>query len=120
MDRNKIFLFLLRAGLAFVFAYAAIASLITPVNWIGWFPIVLRNLVPSNILLISFSIFEIILAIWILSGKWLFYSSLISAAAMAGIIIFNINQMDIVFRDVAIVFTALGLAVYSYNGFPKK
>jgi len=71
-------------------------------------------LVPENILLPAFSIFEIILALWILWGKYLFYSSLLARVSLLGIIIFNLGQMDIIFRDVSILLTATALTVYSY------
>lgn len=120
MDKNKLVFLLLRIGLSFVFIYAAFSSLINPINWIGYFPQFLKDIVPPSILLPSLSAFEIILGIWVLSGRRLFYSSLISAFSLLGIIVFNFNQMDIVFRDVSILLTAIALAVYSYEGFPWK
>jgi len=72
-------------------------------------------LVPENILLPAFSIFEIILALWILWGKYLFYSSLLASVSLLGIIFFNLGQMDIIFRDISILLTAVSLSVYSYN-----
>lgn len=120
MDRDKLVFLLLKIGLAFVFIYAALAALINPINWIGYFPPFLKDLVPSSILLPLFSFFEIVLAVWVLSGKKLFYSALISCFSLLGIIVFNLNQMDIVFRDVSILFTAAALAVYSYKGLPFK
>lgn len=120
MDKNKLFFLLLRGGLAFVFVYAGVSSLINPINWIGYFPAFIKDIIPSSFLLPIFSVFEIVLAVWLMSGKKLFYSSLIASLSLVGIIIFNLNQMDVIFRDVAILLTAVGLAVYSYEGLPKK
>ncbi|OGH08342.1 MAG: hypothetical protein A2171_00155 [Candidatus Levybacteria bacterium RBG_13_35_9] len=116
MDKNRLFIFILRIGLAFVLLYAAVSSFLAPYNWIGYFPVFLRDLISENILLSTFSVFEIILGLWILWGKYLFYSSILASVSLLGIIIFNFNQMDIIFRDVSILLTAISLAVYSYNG----
>lgn len=115
MDKEKLTFLLLRIGIAFAFLYAAVSSFLTPYNWIGYFPVFLRDLVPENILLLTFSIFEIFLAIWILWGKYLFYSSVLASISLLGIIIFNFSQMDIIFRDISILLTAVSLSVYSYN-----
>ena len=114
MNRNQIIFLLLRIGVAFAFFYAAVSSFLAPNNWIGYFPQIMRNLVPADILLPLFSIFEIILALWILWGKYLFYSSLLASVSLLGIIIFNFSQMDVIFRDVSILLTSVALAVYSY------
>ena len=101
---------LLRIGLAFAFFYAALASFFDPNSWIGFYPDFLRNLFAETFLLTAFSIFEIVLAIWLLSGRFLFWASLVSAGALTGIVIFNLPQMDIIFRDISLVFASLGLA----------
>ena len=100
---NKVSFFL-RFGIAFSFLYASISSFLNPNAWIGFFPLFLRNLIPSNILLLIFSIFEIILALWLISNKAIFYASILSSFVLLGIIIFNFNSFDIVFRDVTILF----------------
>lgn len=104
---------LLRLGLAFVFLYAAIGSFQDPYSWIGFFPQFLRDLVPAEILLRVFSFYEIALALWLLWGRWLFYAGLISAATVAGIVVFNWGAMDIVFRDISLALAALALASLS-------
>jgi len=115
VNQKKLAFFLLRAALASVFAYASIASLITPDNWIGYFPPLLRNLVPQHLLLGGFSLYEIILACWLLSGKFTFYAAILSALTLSGIVLFNFSQLDVVFRDFAIILSALSLAVFTYK-----
>lgn len=102
---------LLRIGLAFGFTYAAIASLVNPQAWVGFFPFWLRSLVAEPILLYGFSFFEIALSLWLLSGKKVFYAALVSAASLLAITVFNFALMDIVFRDVSLFFAALALAM---------
>jgi hypothetical protein len=105
----------LRVGLAIVFLYAAIASFAEPDAWIGYFPIFLRKAFSAHLLLTGFSVAEIALSLWLLSGKKLFYSALCAAFLTVGIIVFNFGVMDVVFRDFAILFSALGLAALSYR-----
>jgi len=107
--------FFLRAGLALVFLYAAISSFLNPSSWIGFIPLFLRNLVDANLLLTLFSIYEIILGVWLLSNRAIFYASLLSALTMLGIIISNFGALDIVFRDIAILFSAIALMVLEYT-----
>ena len=113
MKNEQFISFLLRAGLAVVFLYAAVASFLDPNSWIGFLPQFLRNIVPANILLILFSIYEIILGLWLLSGKKIYPAAILAIITMASIVIFNMGALDIVFRDVAILFAALALAVLS-------
>lgn len=109
---NKVSFFL-RFGIAFSFLYTAVSSFLSPNSWIGFFPMFLRDLIPANILLLIFSIFEIILALWLISNKAIFYASILSSFTLLGIIIFNFSSFDIVFRDVTILFAALALAFLS-------
>ncbi|MBI2113403.1 MAG: hypothetical protein HYT50_02395 [Candidatus Wildermuthbacteria bacterium] len=101
---------LLRVGLAFTFSYAAVSSFLHPLNWIGYFPLFMRELVPEGFLLVSFSVFEIALSLWLLSGKFGFFASALAAASLLGIIVFNLAQMEVVFRDVGLFLAACALA----------
>ena len=111
MEKQKLISFLLRIGISFSFFYAAIASFITPTNWIGFLP----NFLRSDMILTIFSIYEILVGLWLLSGWKVFYPAILSALSMLGIIIFNFGALDIVFRDVAILFAAVALALLSYG-----
>lgn len=115
MDRKTLAFFLWRTAIASVFAYAAIASFLTPDNWIGYFPEFLRHLVPQNILLGGFSLYELALAVWLLSGKLTFYAAVLAAITLIGIVSFNIAQLDIVFRDFAIILSAASLAMFTFK-----
>ena len=106
-------LILLRLGIAFGFFYAAIFSFLNPNDWIGFFPLFLRDFFDANPLLNAFSFFEIILGFWLISGKWLAASAAFSALSIIGIIVFNLGDFDIVFRDVGLFFAALALVFLS-------
>jgi uncharacterized membrane protein YphA (DoxX/SURF4 family) len=115
MKYNRLAFFFLRAAIASVFAYAAIGSFLTPDNWIGFFPSFLRQLVPQPLLLSGFSVYELFLAVWLLSGKYTFYAAILAALTLSGIIVFNYDQLDIIFRDFAIILSAISLAIFTYK-----
>ena len=96
-----------------MFLYASVAAWLDPNSWIGFFPEFLRALFPAKLLLYAHSLAELVLALWLFSGWKMFYAGLLSAAALLTIIIANITLLDIVFRDIAIFFAALALAVLS-------
>ena len=102
---------LLRIGVAFAFIYPPLAALSDPYSWIGYFPKFILDNAPNDLLLLhAFGLFEIALAIWILSGKKIFYPSIIAAGMLLGIVVFNWSQMDVLFRDLSLVFMAGALA----------
>lgn len=112
MYKETLAAFFLRVGLATVFLYAAIASFLTPTSWIGFFP----GFIPDGVLLvllILFSLFEIVLALWLLSNRRPHTAAIVSSVTMILIIIFNLSLLDIVFRDIAILLASLALFVLS-------
>src|SRR3989344_8664042 len=115
MSRENIAYFLLRLGLAFSFIYAAVAAWFRPEDWVGWFPPFIQALAPQNVLLMGWGIVQIILGLWILSGKKIFIPTLLGALSMAGIAYFNLGSLDIVFRDITIGLVLLSLAISSYG-----
>ena len=105
---------ILRIALAFSFIYAAISAFISPQNWIGFIPDFLPgNFITNNYYLIGFSIFEIILGLWLLSNKRIYYASTISAIALFAITIVNLSSIDIVFRDISLFLSAVALVFLS-------
>lgn len=118
MENPKIVHLLLRFSIASVFLYAAVAATLEPFNWIGFIPQVFTTIAPASLLLVGFSLYQLILAVWILSGWKAFYASLLAAVTLVGIITANWGDIDILFRDFAIFFAAFALAVGSFS--PKK
>lgn len=106
---------ILRTGLAFVFLYAGIAALGDPGSWIIYMPAFLQQLVPGPALLGGFSVLQIILALWLLTGKALGYAALIALLFLTGIIVFNLFIFAVIFRDVAIWCSAAALMVIGWN-----
>jgi uncharacterized membrane protein YphA (DoxX/SURF4 family) len=100
---------LLRLGLAFCFLYAAIFSFKNPQEWVSFVPKFTTGLVSADLSLKLISCIQIVLAVWLLWGKWLRYSALIAFLLLAGIVVFNLNLMVITFRDIGLAFMALAL-----------
>lgn len=117
MNREKIASVVLRIGVAFAFLYAGIAGFLDPEAWVGWFPKFMRDIVPQFTLLTGWGIFEIFIALWILSGKKIFTPSLLASLSLAGLILTNLGAMDIIFRDVTILAATIALTIQS---FPKE
>jgi len=101
---------LLRIGLVLVFAYAAVASLLQPLEWAGYLPTFLTGVVAGGTLIKIFAVYELVLAAWLLSGKYSRYAALLCAVTLAGIVATNLSQLVTTFRDVGLVFAALALA----------
>lgn len=110
---DKLTSFLLRVGVSLTFFYAATASLLDPTSWIGFMPIWVRNILPVEPLLMAFSIFELILAFWLISGKHPKYSGLAASAVLLAITLVNITSLDIVFRDIGLL--AMSLAIVALH-----
>jgi uncharacterized membrane protein YphA (DoxX/SURF4 family) len=106
---------LLRIGVAFAFIYAGITGFITPDNWIGYFPPFVQDILPNHGILMVWGIAEIILGLWILSGRKIFIPALLGGLSMIGVIVTNFSQMDILFRDVTIMFSSFALAMWAYG-----
>lgn len=115
MHNQKAVLLLLRISIASVFLYAAVAATLEPYNWIGYLPSGLRQIFPAAQLLMAFSLYELVLSIWILSGRKTFHAALLAAFTLLGIIGSNLTETDILFRDFAILFAAVALAAGTYG-----
>lgn len=109
MKSIKLAAWFLRVGLAFVFTYASIEMCINPQNFLKYTPSFIFEIFPVTEFLYSFGAAELILAVWILT-KWKSeYSSIISVMLMVGIILFNLEHFQVLFRNVAIAFGGLAL-----------
>lgn len=109
MQNERLISFLLRVGIANAFLYAAIAAFLDPFSWVGFMPSWIDAVIPRSILLSLFSTYEIVLALWLLSGKQIFRAATLSSVTLFFIILFNISSLDILFRDVPIFFAGLAL-----------
>lgn len=103
----------LRAGLAFVFVYAAVASLVDPLAAATYFPAQLPSHLVVDVLVPAFAAYEIGLALALLSGRFTYPAAVLAAMTLAGIIVVNADAFSVLFRNVAIACAALALAADS-------
>ena len=101
----------LRAGLAFAFLFPPINALYDPISWIGYFPAFMHGLLPDMLMLHIFGIIEVTIALWILSGKHIFIPCALATVMLLAIVAFNLQDFQVLFRDVAIASIALSLAL---------
>ncbi len=106
---NQLASLMLRIGLAAVLLYASVSSFITPADWIGYLPHFLTSRVPGTLLLHVFSVYELLLALWLLSGLYIKFAALIAALTFGGIILTNTGLLAVTFRDITMVFASLAL-----------
>jgi len=111
MDRVTTTEKLLRVGVAFSFIYPPISAFFNPYAWIGYFPSWLIQISPIDtlVLLHLFGLVEVSIGIWILFGKQIRIPSFVAVLFLFCIIIFNLHQMDVLFRDIPILLMALCL-----------
>ena len=115
MNRKDLVVFLLRIGLAFVFIYAGMSILTNPESWIGFVPRFTEAFASRYAILYGHAFFDIFLGIWLLYWKKMFYASALCSLNLLGIILFNLGSLDIIFRDLGLLFSSLALAVLSYK-----
>lgn len=108
-DHPKMISLFLRIGLAVVFLYAAISSFISPNDWVGYLPSFVKELFPATVVLGIFSVVELVLAAWLLSGVYVRCAALLCIIMLLGIVVSNFSLLPISFRDIGLIFAALAL-----------
>lgn len=102
---------LLRMGLAFSFLFPALHALVDPYAWIGYFPgFVLGLPLPEETLLHIWGALEALLALWILFGKRILLPALLMGLLLLAVVLMNLGQFPILFRDLPIALMAFALA----------
>lgn len=107
--------FILRVALAIPFLFVAIDATMQPEAWIGFVPSFLKNILPGPLLLGTHSLFNLGLAVWLLSGWRTKYAAAFSALNLATIIVVNLMALDVIFRDVGLLLAAVALGVLQYK-----
>ncbi len=116
MSRDLLAELVLRVGLAFAFLYPPINALGDPFAWIGYFPQFTRGIVDDTLLLHMFGVVEVIIALWLLWGKYIFYPAAAALAMLVGIVVFNISEFQVTFRDLSIAAIALYFVIKNVPG----
>ena len=112
--RNKnLPLWLLRIGLATMFLYAAISSFLQPSEWIGYLPGFILAVFDGELVLKLFSVVEIAVAAWLLSGVYIRFAAFFAGVMLVGIAVSNLSLLAISFRDIGLALAAFALALLS-------
>lgn len=112
----------MRVGAAFAFLYPPYNALGDPDSWVGYFPAFVYQAaiavgVSDVVLLHGFGVIEVALALWILSGWKIFLPACAATLMLIGIVVFNLPQMQVLFRDISIAAMTLSLALMNI---PKR
>lgn len=102
---------LLRFGVALAFLYPPIDAVLNPYSWVGYLPTFLRDVAPEMVVLHLFGVLEIILAVWILSGRRIFWPSVAATVILFAIVLMNFSEFEVLFRDLSIAAMTLALAI---------
>lgn len=108
---NQLPLWLLRAGLAFVFCYAGTAMIVNPAAFMTYVPEALQGSPLAHTFLLMIAGFELFLVIGLLWPRFTAISALLAAAMMASIVLLNLDSFEVLFRNVAIACAALSLSL---------
>jgi uncharacterized membrane protein YphA (DoxX/SURF4 family) len=109
---NKTADWVLRIGVAFAFLYPPFNALSNPESWLGYFPSFIQTVpIDQTLLLHGFGVVEVVLALWLLSGKWVWYPAVIMTALLLMIVIFNLQNFEVIFRDLSIATAAAAIAL---------
>ena len=114
MSTERIANVALRIGVAFALL-SALERAHRPFRVDRVFPPFTRGFVPDEVLLHTFGIVEVILALWILSGWRIFWPSAAATLMLLGIVVFNPTNFQVLFRDLAIAASVFALAVVSWR-----
>ncbi len=107
----KLASFFLRIGISIVFLYAGVSALLNPTSWVGFIPIWLREIIPVEFFLPIHAVLDVLIGLWLVSGKKTFYASFIASLSLLAIIAFNVGALDIIFRDISILLSAVSLMI---------
>ncbi len=106
----------LRAGAAFAFIYPAVNAWGDPNAWVGYFPQFVLDagaaLGASDIVVLhAFGALEIVIGVWFLWGRKLFWPAAAATAILLLIVGFHTEHMQVVFRDLSIAAMTFALAL---------
>jgi hypothetical protein len=111
---------ILRIGMAFVFLYAAVASLINPQDYLHYFPSFMRVIVRDDVLTTSFSVLEVLLSGWMLFGKNAFLPAVAMSILLVAIVAVNWQLMPILFRNIGLLSGTIAIALHHFEDFHAR
>lgn len=100
---------LLQIGLAVTLLYAAVSQFTKPDDWTAYLPSFLPSSIAFTTAVKLMALYELVLALWLLSGRYLKIAGILCALTFGGIVVVNFSQLIITFRDFGLFFMALAL-----------
>lgn len=113
MTKNSLAVLCLRLGLIFVFAYVPVASYLDPSAYYHYLPSWSSEIINRSQALNILSIYEIILVLWFIWGRYLVVPCILAVLVLTAIVGFNFPSFGVIFRNVSIIFSAIALALIS-------
>lgn len=104
---------LLRGGLAFAFAYAAVAMLVDHAVFARYAPAALQRPGIAGLARPAFAAYELALAAGLVLGRRVFLAATLAAATLVAIVLLNPDAFGVLFRNVPIACAAAALALGS-------
>ncbi|MBX4196888.1 hypothetical protein KW805_04845 [Candidatus Pacearchaeota archaeon] len=112
---KKTIILALSIALAFAHAYAGLGTLTNPSQWQIFVPAWITSLISVSSVLYLHAFLDIAIALLILYPKTRFYGAILSALNFTFIILSNLDQLFIVFRDVPLLMGAVLVAFLVYE-----
>lgn len=100
---------LVRVGLAAVFIYAGLDAFKEPNAWISYIPEFSNKFIEPKTALDIISVIQLVLAVVLVTGRYVKYCALVSIGFLAGLLIFNLDTFLITFRDIGLITAAAAL-----------
>jgi hypothetical protein len=107
--------YLLRIGVASAFFYPPVAAYLNPDNWIWFVPDFVALFISKELFLNLFGIVELIIAFGLLFLKNPTIPALAASGLLVSIIVLDWQAFDVVFRDIAILLSALAIVALYYD-----
>lgn len=101
----------LRLGTALALLFPAIDAFLNPYSWVAYVPQLFGGIVPDMVMLHTFGIIEIVLGVWILSGRRIFWPSVAATVLILLVVLFNLGDFEVLYRDLAIAAMTFALAI---------
>jgi hypothetical protein len=91
---------------------------INPSAYIKWIPDFFLAILPvSAVTFLSlFFVFEVVLGIWLLWGKWSVAAGIVSALLLVGITFLNVSEFGVLFRNIGLIAAAVALSCIDSKG----
>ncbi|MBI4143838.1 DoxX family membrane protein [Candidatus Woesearchaeota archaeon] len=101
--------FLLRLALAIVFAWFSVNQFVSPEIWTSYIPSFIGKYAPLSLLVYVNAVFELVLAVFLLIGKYTRVFAVLAALHLFSIAV-SVGYNDIGVRDFGLFLSAVALA----------